>query len=746
MGSEFEAVHATAAAECLNAFFAPPNRFANPVAPQNETGAASLPDGKVVPAELVDAIRRCLKGADDLPVLLPFQANEGDSITWYACARDKASQRDLRADLHAFIGPTYADFDLAADAATAADAILARHDFLPVPFIASRSAYEARIAGQWRTYWALLQRRPVRRTLEPRTFAQRRAALDRALLAKQEHDVRAAYAALREHHGLSAENRAFLDIRIAAAFGRWEEILAHPSFPHLLKIRLPPETFGDIWDALYEVHLRPLEQQGNAQRLIAEFDQEVRPGTGHLLRTLGRSRRPAALKSFLLHELSRAQPSADLCKQWLSELGDDAFGRATTSVQDCIAALTPRHGLEAARKSMEFERYEDAYDLLWQLPDSMEVLAALLRCAKEIDDSVRAHDVIGRVQAGAAAFQDAIQQKRPRLLADVRSLAGRKPAASLASQLRTEPEDEAAVKDIVEYWRELANTDASTHLDDAMVQNLVQSMEDEALGNASTFDALLPIWFGWLVERTAPQVRFIPLYRCLIEAMQVRDRFPDSELELIKRAALHLVMAGPTPEQYEALMQRLADIFTQVRSPHSMGWGLDLMDGLMIAPVRSEDARLRLMMGVLVAGQEYMARLAPTQKALLLLLAHEVSFTMASEADGMATLDAVDAVDEGTRVMLYSLDSQATQRAANVLRTLVPRLHVTTNSDTECTQRLRQHTSHAKYVVFVSSVATHQAFYCIKSAIRDDDALRQVPGTGTTRIVETVLNAIQPVR
>lgn len=746
MASEIEAVPATAAAECLNAFFAPPNRFAYPVKWQSESSAASLPDGEDVPADLVDAIRRCLKGADNLPVLLPFRANEGDRITWYACARDKAGQRDLRADLRAFIGPTYADFDLDANAETAADAILARHDFLAVPFIASRSAYEAKISGQWGSYWTLLQRRPVRRTLELRTFAQRRAALDRALLAKQEPDARAAYAALREHHGLSAENRAFLDIRIAAAFGRWEEILRHPSFPHLLKIRLPPETFGDIWDALYEVHLRPLEQQSDAQYLIVEFDREVRPGIAHLLRALGRSRRPAALKSFLLHELSQTQPSADLCKQWLSELGDDAFGRATASVQERIAALTPRHGPEAALESMEFERYEDAYDLLWQSPDSMEVLTALLRCAKEIDDSVRAHDVIGRVQVSAAAFQDAVQEKRPRLLADVRNLAARKPAASLASQLRTESEDEGAIKDIVEYWRELANTDASIHLDDAMAQDLVQCMEDEALGNASTFDALLPIWFGWLVERTAPQARFIPLYRCLIEAMQVRDRFPESELELIKRAALHLVMAGPTPEQYEALMQRLADIFIQVRSPHSMGWALDLMDGLMIAPTRSEDARLRLMMAVLVAGQEYRARLAPTQMALLLLLAHEVSFAMAPEADGMVTLDAVDQLGGGTRVMLYSLDSQATQRAVNVLKTLAPRLHVTTNSDTECTQRLRQHARHAKYVVFVSSVATHQAFYCIKSAIRDDDVLRQVPGTGTTRIVDTVLNAIQPVR
>ncbi|ODV42723.1 hypothetical protein AWV79_24185 [Cupriavidus sp. UYMMa02A] len=294
---------------------------------------------------------------------------------------------------------------------------------------------------------------------------------------------------------------------------------------------------------------------------------------------------------------------------------------------------------------MDLERYEDAYDLLWSLHDSAEVLAALLRCAKEIGDADRAHQIVDRVQSNPADLLSAMQQTRPRLLADVQRLAARKPPESLETQLGTEPEDDTVVEDIVEHWRELANTDACTHLDDDMAQRLVQTMEDEALSNSCTFEALLPIWFGWLVERTKPQARFIPLYRCLIEAMQIRDRFPDSKLELIKRAALHLIMAGPTPEQYEQLIQRLTEIFDEVRSPHSMGWALDLMDALIIAPTRSEEARLRLMMVVLDAGREYIARLAPTQKALMMLLARESSLPMAPQADGFAKLDEASEVD-----------------------------------------------------------------------------------------------------
>jgi hypothetical protein len=81
----------------------------------------------------------------------------------------------------------------------------------------------------------------------------------------------------------------------------------------------------------------------------------------------------------------------------------------------------------------------------------------------------------------------------------------------------------------------------------------------------------------------------------------------------------------------------------------------------------------------------------------------------------------------------------------NVLKILSPNLNVTANSDTECTSQLRQHTRHADYVFFVSSVATHQAFFCIKNSLRVPEALCQVQGSGTTRIVETVMKQIRAV-
>ncbi|KDB08035.1 hypothetical protein LIG30_2834 [Burkholderia sp. lig30] len=744
MASEAQSEHAQAAAACLKDFFEAPNAFSGSlIAQQRDSGRSNA---EPLPEPLLDAIRRSLNGGADLPMLLPFRSSRDDVTTWYACSRDKQGARAVRADLHAFIGPSYADFDSSIVARTHADEIFERHPFYVVRFRATRPSFDKNIVEQWGIYWSLLQRRPLRRTLVHRTFTQLRAALDWALLAKNESEARATVAALREQHGLSAENRAFLDIRIAAAFGRWDEVLGHANFTYLLKLRLPPETFGDIWEALYETWVRPIEQAGDAARLIAAFETNVRPAAGNLLRSLGRSRRPSALKAFVLHELSQARPSADLCAQRLAELGDGAFGPATAAVVEMIQALTPKRDFEAAREDMEFERYEQAYDLLWALEDSVEMLTALLRCAKEIDDPMRAFQTVTRVRSSADAVLSSVQTKRARLFEDVIRLAAAKPPESLEAQLRVQPEGDHAAENVVEHWRELANADALSQIDDVMAQRLVQSMEDEALSNSSTFDALLPIWFDWIVERTKPHSPFIPLYSSLIETMSVRDRYGESELDLIKQAALHLVMAGPTPDQYAQLMQRLLEIFTLVRSPYVMRWALDLADALMIAPTRNEQARNQLIVAILSAGSEYLARLANAQKALLLLLANEASLPFEFDKQAVAKFDEPHDVSAQAKIMLYSLDSQSTQRAIDVLRTLSPGLKVTANSDTECTPRLRQHTRHADYVFFVSSVATHQAFYCIKNSLRDPDALCQVQGTGTTRIVESVISQFNAAR
>ena len=70
---------------------------------------------------------------------------------------------------------------------------------------------------------------------------------------------------------------------------------------------------------------------------------------------------------------------------------------------------------------------------------------------------------------------------------------------------------------------------------------------------------------------------------------------------------------------------------------------------------------------------------------------------------------------------------------------MFPNANVDSNVDEVCTPRLKSASGSADWIVFVAAVATHQALFCIKGALRQDARLLQVEGMGTTRIVDRVI-------
>jgi hypothetical protein len=131
--------------------------------------------------------------------------------------------------------------------------------------------------------------------------------------------------------------------------------------------------------------------------------------------------------------------------------------------------------------------------------------------------------------------------------------------------------------------------------------------------------------------------------------------------------------------------------------------------------------------------------LSDADKCLLEFLAQEANFSIPSRTSFNDESTSGLKVAIENRIFLYSLDAQAIKRAARVLETIFPSAKIDVNSDESCTTRLRSGSRNADWVVFVSGVATHQAFYCIKAGMRPDAELLQVEGTGTTRIVERVI-------
>lgn len=727
----------------LEQFFSMENVYASPLA-----GQVSI-DNQSVPTPLVPAIIRFAKGLKDRPLLLPFASKQNQRTYWLACAHDELSARSLQDEMTAFIGPSFGEFEfegaVLSDMEGQIKSKMIQSGLYVVGFFAVTQNFELRVISSWQRYWNLLEQRPERPRQDLRTFHQLRAAFDRALVARNEKDAFATMAALRDQHGLSAENKAFLEVRLHAALGRWDRILSHPQWDDLLKVRLPPETYGDIWDALYETYLAPVEVLGVAEDLIRAFEQNVRILAGSLLKGRGRSRRPAALKGFLLHELSLEQPSVQLCSILLQEMGPGAFGSVSESIDSIVRQLQPKSGLEQAIHEMDLERYEQALVLLLPLPDSIEVLQAQLRCAKEVGNPTQANAAINRINSATAELAEKIRLARPRLLADVEKLATQQIPES-ALQSPNYAHSPVNTDDALVYWREMVQSPEATDLlgQPSFVQSLITTIEDVALDSSPLFESLLPIWFDWLIIRCQqPSSAMVRVYLGFIEALHVRDRAGESEREMIRLASRHALIAGLTPLEYKTLVDRLSSLLSETPSPREISWALDLSDLLLVQPCRDEEIRLRWVTRVLQAAFNVMSRLSEAERYLLEYLAREANFTIPNRVDQVDETILKNRSSIENRIFLYSLDTQAIRRAARVLEAIFPKAKIDFNSDETCTTRLKSGSRNADWVVFVSGVATHQAFYCIKGGMRPESTLLQVEGTGTTRIVERVVRQSQ---
>ena len=734
---------AVAAQTLLEQFFGKTNRFNFPLKVTNATTDGTSENA--VPESLYPALERYLRGYTDRPILLPFSQLPDNRVYWFACVFSETGVHALSNELQAFIGPSYAEFDIIgtplAGGLEQVRQALMQAGLSILTFRASTEKLNARVAERWGLYWRLLAQQPIRVRQAWRSFGQLRAEFDCALIAHNEKDARSIIVALCEQHGLGGQNRAFLEIRLNAALGRWANILNHTLFTDIIKIRLPPETYGDIWQALYETHLSQVEHTGSAQNLITRFAEFVRVTASPLLRYRGGSLRPAALKGFILHELGQETPSAQLCQSLLDKLSNDAFGTASANIRQHITALQPATGFNNARLEMELERYEQAFLLLLPLPDSLEVLQALLRCAKEIGDPVHARQTLDRVVLTDSQLADELLSTRARLIGDVEKLA----VESISGHgIRKSAPVALTVTDtsVVDYWRELARSDMAEQLlsDRTFADQLVSTIEEYAVSDEGLFESLYPVWFEWLIQRAEPRASLISVYRSLIEALHVWDRYGDSELELIKMAIRHCLLAGLNAQDYGDLIGRICDIFDEVKAPGTMAWALDLADLLAVHPARDPEAHLRWVTQITGVGINYYTRLSAGERSLLHFLADESGVTLPEfdiTEEGSASLAPASVT---ARILLYSLDSRAVERAAEVLGRLFPLAKISTNADDDCTKALSLGVRQADWVVFVSGVASHQAFYCIKNALRSNSELLYVEGTGTTRIIERVVS------
>lgn len=720
------------------AFFAAQNRC-------DPMGLSGDPeDGRA----LQTSLRRHASGATDRGVLLPFREMDTGPTAWFACAASAQMQRALLDEIRAFLGPSYVEERPQDRVQDAADLhvlpLIEAAGWLAIRFDTPGGRSDTMVLRQWRLYDDLVNRRPRAASYVPSSFHQLRASFDRALLARNEAGALAAMAALRERFGVSAENRQFLEIRLNAAFERWDAIAQHPLLVQLINLQLPPETYGDVMEALYRSQVQAYESANTLEPLLQQFSQALSGPAQPLFSTRRTSRRPAVLKAFVLHELVQQEPQLAVCERLLKELPVGAFGVVDRLLRERCAQRAAEAGIELAQNALANEQFDRAWELFWPVVDAVDVLRGLIVCARESDDPAKVAAVLARLETTDAAIRNAVESASAMRLARLRASYHAPPLPDrLSAQFARwpdEPEDR-----YVERWAEFARSvdPAALLAEGGMVDVAIDTLMREAVEEPALFERLYPLWHELFIERTDPDPRLVPLYLEMLEALRARDVFQRTDQELLHQILVAIVDSGDDAA-YRRSVDTIANIFETIRSPLALGWALDVCDSLSQRRVRDADARLRLLTQVVQACQEFSSRLELSQTHQLRLLAQEAKLDPPI-LPALASPDSTEAqtLDETRyRVAIYSLDETATRRAVEILKSLHPHWVIDTNSDHVCSDRLKSLAQHAHVFVFAWRCSKHAAYYCVKASSQKEN-LVMARGVGTTSLVAAAVEFLQ---
>lgn len=706
----------------------------------NQCNPSNVSDELQAQSTLQGCLRRHASGAVDRVVLLPFRASANGPTAWFFCASSMQMLRALQEEVRAFIGPSYAEErpqDRPSDVADQHALPLIEEAGLSSLRIDSLgTSRDARILSQWRLYEDLLSRRPMAATYVPSTFHQLRASFDRALLARDEVGAKTAIAALRERFGVSAENRLFLEVRLSAAFERWDAIAQHVHLPRLIHLQLPPETYGDVMEALYRSRVEAFERSPRLESLLDQFRDHVCAPAGPLFKSRGTSRRPTVLKAFVLYELLQSEPQWAICERILRELPVGAFGSVDALVRERCAQASRATDIEAAEKALRDEQFDRAWELYWNLPDSADALRALIACARESTDPAKGSAVLNRLDAAEPSIRSIVESNSIVRLKNLRATFCPPPETSkhIAPFVRWPDESEDRY---IARWAEFVRSiePAVLLVQTDLAQSAVDCLVNCTVDDPALFERIYPLWHELFIERIDPSPLLVPVYLEMLEALRARDVFQRADQELIHQILVSIVESGDDAS-YRQAVDIVSKIFEAIRSPQVLGWALDVCDSLSVRRVRDADARLRLLVQVIQVCREFSSRLDAFQACQLRLLAKEAQLDppVLPVFDPLAP-GATPVLDETPyRIAIYSLDEASTRRAVELLKSLRPHWVVDTNADQVCTDRLKSLARNSHVFVFAWRCSKHAAFHCVKASNQKEN-LVMARGVGTTSLV-----------
>lgn len=744
----------------LERFFSAPNEL---TWADIEAGAA--------PADRLEAVMpwlsRLLDERSDSPIILPFYRS-GAVVGWYATASTKNGEQRLQATLRAWFGPSYLSHLQDADPANAsAEAMRARFGKQVLAF---RGPDRSKIGERLALFATLDAQRPEIGRSNPRPVGRVRSELERALLARDETRALALIAELRSSGRLNEENLRFLDIRLKAGLGQWDQIARdHWTIKTLADLPLPPQTLSDLVEALYRVYIDDLEAGGDAQAVRLAFDDRVAKPFPRLFASRHGVRTPRVVKAFVLHESLLPKPNAGILEGMLALLPTedsawaDAFIRTLEAPQPLTKTPAPVEPVvrleDDAEIAFDDGQYDRAFDLYVVKPLHRRSLSALLSCVHFIGTGearrrlLDAFDAQPTAHAGLpSALVDRLtnlrgsdQAPEPKVERPAEPAGWIGWARRLASG--ASPEDaETEVLNERATW-EATSLRANAQLCaefSALIGNLTGAAADVARRS-------LPLIISAFFPEGAPTTQATkPLAGVILLLIAMDEAVARGDLEILSTILSALLELGLTAQDYLTTIADLEAVQDRVKSYANLAWSLDVCEALAISPTpsaESNEARLRFFLKVVSQSRSFAHRLGAHDFLPIQYLAHDYGVDTSTIADLRPALKPADDVEtvellSGKTIGIYTLTEAAGARAKSALRELFPSCTVELNSDTVCTSSLTNLARTADIFVFAWRSSSHQAFFCVKDALGGRDPI-YATGKGTASLVNAVRDAIR---
>lgn len=730
---------------------------------------------------LLEGLRDRLRGTDPRSTVLPWKSPDKDLVTLFALAIDDAALHELREELRAFLGETFAK-------SIEARKVTQKQTPIAQAMQAVTGGRVLCIPCDWTGAQKMLRRwvdlkaaRPERPRPETRATSLLLRDFDLALQLRDSKQAETVLRSLNEGRRLEALNLIYLRIQQMAAFGEWEAMIRSPDLPKVLMSRRPSSVTDALLRAIYHTHLLPHLATGSApvdlEPVLSVVRVEVLPSYRTLLRhRVGRGSPEAwtveALGAFVDYRAAADNPDAGQLQDRVSavmracdQLGAWESGvwladqlRALLPTPVTLTPTPPTEVIAEAERLLIDRRYDESFAIAQSAPQSLTRLKVLLTVADELVAPEVDQTVWAAWEALPAAEADELNQAFHRSLDAVKGrLFG--PVESTPTSIPTP---------VIGGWVALIDFLAATpgETPDGAVQRVQRQGENWLLSREDIAPLLTALNE---IETPETVVEVLPY---LIQAWERAEALEPVHIASLNEAAQTLLemVNYPRPEDIQLWVDLLPIVLRQRQTPDRYGrrikelielmkrlGGLPPLDGVLDAlallavspcPRGAEGLRDQYTTHVVGLARRYASRWAESDRALLRQLMGELGQPelleglWAEEPEADRGGPDLWKVLHGKWLGVYTLTPGAAQLFHSMVTTRVPKVRVETNDDEVATERLISLARGADLMFMVTRSATHQATACIE-AHRGRKKLLRPDGKGASSLWRALVAEVE---